>query len=94
MVLEEEEEIDLSDIEEIPLTTATKFSTHKTVILEDKDGMLSHKSHTQVCPTMTVSFSSFVDFSCALVWRWCNRNFPKVTLSVRRQIISPTRSPV
>ena len=44
MVLEEEEEIDLSDIEEIPLTTATKFSTHKTVILEDKDGMLSHKS--------------------------------------------------
>ena len=50
--------------------------------------------HAQVCVTMIVSFSSFVDFSCALVWRWCNRNFPKVTLSVRRQIISPTRSPV
>ena len=44
VVIEEEEEIDLFDIEEIPLTTATKFSTHETVLLEDKDGMFPQKS--------------------------------------------------
>ena len=41
---EEEQEIDLSDMEDVPLTMTTKFSTHKTLILEEKDWMFEHKS--------------------------------------------------
>ena len=32
--------IDLSDEEEVPLSTDTKFTTHRSVLLEDRDGML------------------------------------------------------
>ena len=35
-----EETIDLSDEDEVPLSTDTKFVTHRSVILDDKDGML------------------------------------------------------
>ena len=38
------EELDLSDMEDIPLSTNAKFSTHRTALLEEKDGMLEHKA--------------------------------------------------
>ena len=37
-------EIDLSDEDEVPLSTNTSFSSHRTVLLEDKDNLLVHQS--------------------------------------------------
>ena len=36
----QEETIDLSDEEEVPLSTDTKFTPHRSALLDDKDGML------------------------------------------------------
>ena len=36
----EKEVIDLSDEEDVPLSTDTNFTTHRSVLLDDKDGML------------------------------------------------------
>ena len=38
----EQPEIDLSDEEEVPLTAAATFSSHKSVLLDDKDGLREH----------------------------------------------------
>ena len=37
----EKEVIDLSDEEDVPLSTDTTFTTHRSVLLDDKDGMLN-----------------------------------------------------
>ena len=39
-----EEAIDLSDEEEVPLSTNTTFTTHRSILLEEKDGLLTHMS--------------------------------------------------
>jgi len=39
-----DEELDLSDMEDIPLSTNTKFSSHRSAILDEKDGLLAHKA--------------------------------------------------
>ena len=39
---EPEETIDLSDIEDVPLSTNTQFTTHRSVLLEEKDKMRDH----------------------------------------------------
>ena len=41
-VQQPEEAIDLSDEDEVPLSTNTKFTTHRSILLEEKDGLLSH----------------------------------------------------
>ena len=37
-----EEAIDLSDEEDVPLSTNTTFTTHRSILLEEKDGLLGH----------------------------------------------------
>ena len=38
----EEPVIDLSDEEEVPLVAAAKFTSHKSVLLDDKHGLREH----------------------------------------------------
>ena len=38
------EEIDLSEEEDVPLAEAATFTSHKSVLLDDKHGLLSHLS--------------------------------------------------
>ena len=35
-------DINLSDEEEVPLATDTTFTTHKSILLDDKDGLREH----------------------------------------------------
>ena len=41
-VQQPDEGIDLSDEDDIPLSTNTTFTTHRSMLLEEKDGLLSH----------------------------------------------------
>ena len=37
-----EAEIDLSDEDEVPLATAAQFTSHKSILIDDKDGLQNH----------------------------------------------------